>query len=101
MKPAVQNITVLPWSQINNDTSGGSGVAVCVKGGIHSVFTLGLKNFDVATWISVFKQFSDLVTATPDAGESSILIEFFPNQAVLAVPNEATAYPWRDIQLQR
>ena len=100
LKPAVQNITVLPWSHVDSDTSSGSQVAVCKKGHLHSIFTLGLKNVDVATWISVFKRFSDFVTATPDAGKSTILIEFFPTQAVLAVPDEATAYPWRDVQLQ-
>lgn len=100
LKPAVQNITALPWSDVNNDNSGSSQTGVCKKGDLHSIFSLGLKNVDVATWISVLKRFSDFVTATPDAGESTILIEFFPTQAVQAVPNEATAYPWRDAQLQ-
>lgn len=93
LNPAFQNITVLPWSHVNNDTSGGSQTIVCKKGGLHSIFSLGLRNFDVATWISVFKRFSDFVNTTLDAGESTILIEFFPTQAVQAVPNEATAYP--------
>lgn len=64
------------------------------------MFSLGIKNIDVATQASVFAKMVQFYDEFPAARGSTLEIEFFPTQAVLAVPDSATAYPWRDAQAQ-
>lgn len=100
IKPLAQNISVLPWNHLLGAASFGSDQQTCQKGGTHSIYSVGLKQFNIDTFTSIFKELSDFYMTHPAATGSTIGIEYFPNQAVLAVPNEATAYPWRSIQIQ-
>jgi len=44
----------------------------------------------------VFQKAVNFYKYNPDAPETSVQISVFPNQGVLATPDAATAYPWRD-----
>lgn len=64
------------------------------------MYSVGIKNIDVATHMSVFERIVQFYEDYPAARGSTLEIEFFPTQAVLATPESATAYPWRDFQAQ-
>lgn len=98
LKPVVQNITTVPWNRIVTTAGFRFDSGVCIKGGIHSMFSLGLKNIDVATHLSVFDKMVQFYEDVPAARASALTVEFLPIQAVVAVPDSATAYPWRDLQ---
>lgn len=100
LKPTAQRISTVPWNRYLATALFESEPFFCAKGDVHSIYSAGVKNFDVETHISAFNELAQFYSTTPAARESSILIEFFANQAVVAVPSESTAYPWRDIQAQ-
>ena len=100
LNPVVQEIKTMPWNRVVTTAGFGLNSAFCVKGNIHSMFSLAIKNIDVATQASVFAKMVQFYDEFPAARGSTLGIEFFPNQAVLAVPDSATAYPWRDAQAQ-
>ena len=54
------------------------------------------RNLSSSTYQTVFKLMSDFYANHPDGRDSSIDLEIFAPQAVEAVANDATAYPWRD-----
>ena len=100
LNPVVQEIKTVPWNRVVTTAGFGLNSAFCTKGNIHSMYSLGIKNIDVATHASVFERMVQFYDDYPDARGSTLEIEFFPTQAVVAVPDAATAYPWRDVQAQ-
>ena len=100
LKPAVQVIHTLPWNKLLSQAGFGLDASVCVKGVAHSGFAAGVKNLSAPTFINAFAAYNDMYQKYPETQGSVLEIEFFPNQAVVAVPNDATAYPWRDINAQ-
>lgn len=73
---------------------------VCIKGMQHSLYSVATKNLSSPDYIAAFAMYDQLYTDFPDTRGSTLEIEFFPNQAVVAIPLDATAYPWRDVQAQ-
>ncbi|KAI1275691.1 FAD-binding domain-containing protein [Xylaria sp. FL0933] len=65
-------------------------------GGLHSIHTLNIRQFAAETYDSVFDKFDSFLKQYPDSRTSALIFETFSNQAVVRVPNERTAYPWRD-----
>lgn len=61
------------------------------------MWSIGIKQWDVPTHVAQFTSWVDLITENPGLNASSYWIEFFPTQAVEAVPDDETAYPHRDI----
>ena len=100
LKPAVQRIHTLPWNRLLLDSGFGLVSAVCVKEQKHSMYSVGAKTLSSPTYISAFNRYAALFQQYPETIGSTLEIEFFPNQAVLATPDSATAYPWRDIKAQ-
>lgn len=98
LNPIVQEIRTVPWNRVLTTAGFGLNAGFCIKGNIHSMFSLGIKNIDVATHTSVFEKMVQFYDDFPAARGSTLEIEFFPNQAVVAVPDSATAFPWRDVQ---
>ncbi|KAJ8132697.1 hypothetical protein O1611_g930 [Lasiodiplodia mahajangana] len=89
-------ISRLPWSRLNTETGFGSDASVCLPEKLLDIYTTNVRKFDAPTYTSVFQKFADFYQKYPDARGSSFLVEAFPNQATTAVPDSATAYPWRD-----
>lgn len=95
LKPIAEEISTIPWNRLITTAGFGLDAAFCVNGGIHSMYGLGIKTIDVTTHVSVFDQMADFYATTPAARGSTLEMEYFPTQAVVAVPQDATAYPWR------
>ncbi|KAK6218305.1 Type I Iterative PKS [Pestalotiopsis sp. IQ-011] len=92
-----QNVSTIAWNKLASEAMFQIGAAICVRGGISDVYGFNLKAFDAPTWSSSLQKMSDFYAANPDARGSVILLESWPNEAVQAVPEDETAYPWRDV----
>ena len=55
-----------------------------------------LRQLTASTFQASFEKMADFFDRYPSARSTAIDIETFPNQAMLAVPDDATAYPFRD-----
>lgn len=93
-------VHTIPWNRLLLDVGFGLDTEVCIKGQQHSLYSVGTKNLSAPDYIKGFAAFAELFEQYPETRTSTLEIEFFANQAVVAVPLNSTAYPWRDIQAQ-
>lgn len=95
--PALQDSKMVSWNNITNAMYFGLGTGACAKGTYTNPYTLGAKQTDVTTLASFTTDLFNFQLQNP-----SISVLFvthrFPTQAVLAVPDDATAYPNRVLQ---
>jgi hypothetical protein len=70
---------------------------ICIPGSRLNTWSIGVARTDVTTHIAYFNALVELYRRHPEAARSSYLIQRFPTSAVLAVPDDETAYPHRDI----
>ncbi|RAH54231.1 FAD-dependent oxidase [Aspergillus piperis CBS 112811] len=92
-----RNITQLTWNVLDTSALFGMDADFCIDGDMHNLWALGVARIDVPTHIAFFNTMVDFYYAYPEATGSSYEIEFFSTQAVRAVKDEETAYPYRDI----
>lgn len=97
--PREKNITELPWNRLTAEGSFGLDAKICTPGGQHELFAANLRYRNATAWVSMFNAMSDLFASTPGARQGTVLFEAWSNQAMKAVPDEETAYPWRDTQV--
>lgn len=97
LEPAVQVVHTLPWGNLIEKAGFGLNAPACIKGNPHSLFAAGVKNLSAPTFINAFNAYAEMYERYPETRASILEIEFFANQAVVSVPDAATAYPWRDI----
>ncbi|CAJ2509325.1 Uu.00g143510.m01.CDS01 [Anthostomella pinea] len=64
--------------------------------GLASIHTVNVRQFAPKTYLSVFNKFDSFLKRYPDSRTSALILETFANDAPLAVPDDSTAYPWRD-----
>lgn len=89
--------TMVPWNQILEDQGFGLiNAALCEKNKTVDYYGVTFRNFSAPAFQTVFEKLSALFNAIPDARGSTIQIETFSNIAQAAVPENSTAYPWRD-----
>lgn len=89
--------TMVPWNQILEAQGFGLiNAALCEKNKTVDYYGVTFRNFSAPAYQTVFEQLSALFNAIPDARGSTIQIETFSNIAQAAVPEDSTAYPWRD-----
>ncbi|RWA14898.1 hypothetical protein EKO27_g140 [Xylaria grammica] len=65
-------------------------------GSLQSIHTVTVRRLASETFSSVFDKFDAFVKQYPDSRASALIFETFSNNAVLSVPSDKTAYPWRD-----
>lgn len=63
---------------------------------IRSAYSANMKTLSGSALLNAFEKMCWLYEIYPDARGSAIEMEHFPNQAMAAIPDEDTAYPWRD-----
>ncbi|KAL4938557.1 hypothetical protein BDV06DRAFT_215011 [Aspergillus oleicola] len=97
--PSVRNVTETTWNRVGNIAAFGSGATLCEPGNELDIHAVNLRHQDAETWMSVFEMMAQFYEDVPEARSSAINIEAWSNQAVLAVPDDETAYPWRDAQV--
>jgi len=60
-----------------------------------NIYTMALKQFDPPTFDEFYPRMVDFWQQHPEY-DGRLLIQRFPNDAVVAVPDAETVYPWRD-----
>lgn len=94
--PVQQNISTIPWRDVTTKAFFGTAAADCTKGTNRNVYGSAIKTYDIPTFQTFFAGLQKLWADHPDTRQSVFFIEAFPTQAARAVPDEETAYPWRD-----
>lgn len=97
--PLKQNISMVTWNNLLSSAFFGSAPknAPCIKGQDRTVYGVGIKTYDVPTFDTFLANLQKFFLQHPAAQSSVFFIEAFPNQAVKAVEDDATAYSHRDI----
>jgi hypothetical protein len=99
--PFKQNVSVVPENKLvyaaTFGSQGNSTVACSGKGVDRSIFGGGINTYDKATYIDFIKAFQSLVTTNADLRGSVFFIEHFSTYQVQKIPDDTSAYPWRDI----
>lgn len=96
LNPPTLIITEVPWNEVYYSAGFGYGNAVCEKGVVRNLYTVNVRSISALTYDLAFASMEAFYAAFPNGRESSIQFEIFPNQAMLDVPDDSTAYPWRD-----
>lgn len=94
-----RNISMVPWNRIFTSNAFGNGAAQCSTNRYISLYTAALRRNNVATFQSVFAQMAQFFLDVPGY-RGFLTLNRFPQQAVLAVPDAETAYPWRETKTQ-
>ena len=100
LRPIKQNISEIPWSELTETAffdAEGSLPNPCIKDLHQNVYGGSIKTYDIPTFQTFVAELDIFYNDYPNAQSSIWFIEHFATQAVRAVPDEATAYPWRDI----
>lgn len=92
----VSLLSIVPWNKLIATAGGGISDAICQDNIIRNLYNLNLKNYSASTYQESFTKMAEFFAQYPGGRNSSILFEFFPNQAIAAVPLDDTAFPWRD-----
>ncbi|KAI1824889.1 Glucooligosaccharide oxidase [Xylaria intraflava] len=95
LNPISTSISSVAYNDLINVAADGLGVSICAQTRING-YGANYKNLESATFQKIFGQMGDFYAQYPDGRDSSIEMEIFAPQAVQAVANNATAYPWRD-----
>ncbi|SLM38091.1 fad binding domain protein [Lasallia pustulata] len=97
LKTLQVNISMVPWNKLYTAVFFGTDVTSCLSNHHLNSAGQGLKQTDVATFESFFTDFTDFYRQHLEINGAFVATRY-PNQAVLAVPDEETAYPYRDIK---
>ncbi|KAL9005330.1 MAG: hypothetical protein Q9188_001894 [Gyalolechia gomerana] len=100
LKPAYTEFQTVPWNRLLRQLGFQLNDLVCIKEMQHSMYSVATKNLSSPDYIAAFAAYDKLYADYPDTRGSTLEIEFFPTQAVVAVPLDSTAYPWRDVEAQ-
>lgn len=95
----VQNFVYIPWNQILSVSLAGFGdTAVCIDGTYQWGYSANMKSWNSTggTMQETFELLSQWLVENPTARSTNTNFEIFSNGAVAEVPNDATAYRWRD-----
>ena len=91
-----QNITVVPWNQIIPTSFYGGGSGNCVKGVTRkSISGTAFNVIDPKAFGKFTDGFNAMIAKYPQTIGSSIALYFPATQAVMAIPDDATAFPFR------
>lgn len=91
-----KNVSKIPWNKVSTGAQFQIDGQICADQQIFDIYGFNLKTFDAPTMSSSLQKMADFYDAHPSARISAIVLETWPNQAVAAVPDDSTAYPWRD-----
>lgn len=97
LQPSIAMLSYVPWNKLIETAGGGQGAMLCEARAPRSLFTGQMRKYTASTLQETFDKISTLWETYPGLAHTSLNFEAFPNHAVVAVPDETTAYPWRDV----
>lgn len=87
---------MIPWNRLNRENRFGADEASCVPGINGATYGLNVYDIDVPTYVEVFGMYADFYAQNPNLRLATFFREQFGYSAVRQVPDDNTAYPWRD-----
>ncbi|KAI1103537.1 FAD-binding domain-containing protein [Jackrogersella minutella] len=97
LKPVIIASKTIPATEIPKAVVMGVVEASCsTNNGVVGIHSLNVRQYSAQTYSSVYDKFDAYLKQYPDARGSVFIFEFFSTQAALSVPDDQTAYPWRD-----
>lgn len=96
LEPPVLVVQSVPSNKLLHTAGFGFIPVIQRDSAIRSAYSANMKTISGAALLDAFEKMCALYETHPDARGSAIEMEHFPNQAMAAVPDEDTAYPWRD-----
>ncbi|KAJ6013601.1 FAD-binding domain-containing protein [Penicillium herquei] len=94
-----QNITMVPWNELIDATFFGGGADPnCSLGSTRkSVSTAAFNVIDPQAQVNMTNKFKEMITRYPQTIGSGIALYLPATQAARAIPNNQTAYAWREV----
>ncbi|KAI1502629.1 FAD-binding domain-containing protein [Biscogniauxia marginata] len=96
LNPPTAAVSMVPWNRLVTTAGFGLDPVFCEANVIRSIYTTNVRKLSAPTYRSMFEKMSEYFEQNPAGRGSSVELEIFPNQATVAVPDDETAYPWRD-----
>ena len=96
LKPAVQNISELPWKDIEKSARFGTDAQACRKGSLDDVFGLNLYTIDVPTLTDVFDTLNATYARQPELQRALLALVMYSRIGPTSIPDDTTAYPYRN-----
>lgn len=97
LQPPLSSVRMVPWAQIISSQGFGMwDTAFCLGTADRAIYSVNVRELHAATYATIFSKMRQFYRQHPTARGSTIAMEMWPNQAAMKVPNEETAYPWRD-----
>jgi hypothetical protein len=96
LNPVSSSINMVAWNILIASIGDHFDQLGCTPEVIRDLYNLNLRNYSADTFQSSFTKMAQFFADNPGGRNSNLLFEFFPNQAMAAVPADETAYPWRD-----
>lgn len=94
--PIFQNVTTLAWNKLSSESMFRINAGICVDQQIFDIHGFNLKTFNATTLSASVKKLANFYESQPSGRNTALVLESWPNQATIAVPDDETAYPWRD-----
>ena len=94
--PIANNAAVYPYPEWSD-----FAIPFCEKGLRKPAYgaSLSTKGFVPKTWRAIYSEYKAFVKAYPQAGNSSILAEYYPLQKAIAIGDNTSSYPFREVPL--
>lgn len=86
----------VPFNKQMDITFSGLSNMVCQDGVTRDIYSASLKTYNATAMVETFEKISEFYDDYPGGRNSTLRFEFYPNQAVAAVPTDQTAWPLRD-----
>ncbi|KAL6230189.1 hypothetical protein BDW75DRAFT_223377 [Aspergillus navahoensis] len=96
LQPTRANFTVVPWNLLYSTLYFGADSIACKDNNHLFNGGAGVTHIDVDAFTKYTTRFTEFWRQNPGV-TPAVVFSRFPNQAVRAVPDEETAYPYRDI----
>lgn len=95
--PFMQNVRPLQWNKVSDEWAMGMEKQLSTFGSCYDVHTGHIKTFDLPTFDSHFEALKELWEKYPSTRKSLFVIEDWATKASQEIPDDETAYPWREI----
>ncbi|KAK7707677.1 hypothetical protein SLS63_013705 [Diaporthe eres] len=96
LQPVALSVNFVPWNQLANTFLLGTDPQSCPGNRSENIYGINMRAMSASTYKAAVEKMSQFYVDHADGRQAMLSLEMFPNQAALAVPDDATAYPWRD-----
>lgn len=94
--PSYSLIKEIPWTQVSTQTTFLLDGPVCEDGQIYDIYPVNWRTFNATSMTESFAKLAQFWDENESGKTAVITVETWPVQATMAVPDDATAYAWRD-----